>query len=444
MSAAAASQPSSIAVLLRICGRLSLRVGAVMLLTVSAMVLARVGYPYGSVGGNPLTKIHPATLFIVAGSLLFLASAGFSRALAATVRDYPGLVPFGAAFVLLACQAAVIGKPLSILIDTFVSGLFLLIALIHLPRVDLSWLSRFIHVFFVVNALVALAEITTGFRLTPVVFDGQPAPYEWRATALLGHPLSNAALTGVYILVISGRAGRAFPHPARLFLIGLQIAAMAAFSGRFASVILLAFLLLRLFPVMASVLAGSRFTFSRAATTVAFAGGFVVVSVAAFTAGLFDRFISRFIDDQGSAATRSAMLDVFDRIDTASMIFGPYPSAIARAQIRLDITTAIESFVVAFPAYYGLLVAAIFFVGLAFFIREVIRAGGPGTAIPILFYILVASGSNGISSKTTDLTLSILIAVVLARASASRTGYEPTTRPLPPPQDWPRLRPSRY
>ena len=56
-------------------------------------------------------------------------------------------------------------------------------------------------------------EYFTGLRLTPNFQGGEIITYDWRATALFGHPLSNALLTGTYLLVITGAGGRRFGMP---------------------------------------------------------------------------------------------------------------------------------------------------------------------------------------------------------------------------------------
>ena len=58
-----------------------------VLMTISPLTLVHLGFSYDEPGGNPLEKIHPATLFAVAIVLLAAISAGNSRVIQASMRN---------------------------------------------------------------------------------------------------------------------------------------------------------------------------------------------------------------------------------------------------------------------------------------------------------------------------------------------------------------------
>ena len=411
---ASARRAGATALLARLLGRTAARVGVVLLFTVSAALLTHVGYGYMSEGGNALTKFHPSTILLILAAAALLIGEGVSRPLAETAARFPGTVAMAAGFAVLAWSCIMVQRyPVSQIVDTFVPGLVVFLILSRAGQRDLGWFGRLFHILFTINALVAILEMTTPFRLVPTYIGDELVVYEWRATALLGHPLSNAMLTGVYILLLTGPAGRIFPAPVRVGLFGLQMVAMMAFGGRTALVLLVLFLALRGAVAGTAYLSGRRFRRSAPILALPLATIGAIAMVILFEMGLFDRFIGRFIDDNGSAATRAAMFRVFDRIDPAYFLFGPEPWLIRSAQWQVGSSIAIESFIVGFVALYGLLVSLVFFAGLALFMREVVRFAGRPAILPLVYFFVVAAGANSISAKSTDLTMAIALAMVL-------------------------------
>lgn len=409
------------AAVLRLAGRLSTRLGIVLLFCVSGSLLMHLGYAYMAAGGNILTKIHPSTYVLTAAVAALLLSEGLSRPLAETAIRHPGVVAQCFGFVMLAYSCILVQRyPASQIVDTFFTGLLAFLLVSRIGTRDRDWLGGFLHALFVVNAAIGLVEMVTPFRLVPTYLGDELVTFEWRSTALLGHPLSNAALTGVYVLLLTGPAGRVFPLPVRLGLFGLQMAAMTAFGGRTALIVLIGFLMLRAGIHALGILRGR--SFSRTATMLAilFATSAVVGAVIAVEAGLLDRFIGRFVEDNGSAGARSAMLRVFEHIDPVYVLFGPEPWLIRAAQHRLGIPVAIESFIVGFVALYGLLVTVFFFTTLAAFLLEVVRFSGRGAIAPLAYFLVVAAGANSISAKATDLTMTIVLCMVLCTAFPGR------------------------
>src|SRR5438045_1573292 len=82
---------------------------------------------------------------------------------------------------------------------------------------------------------------------------------DWRSTALLGHPLANAVVTGVYILVLAVGGGRDLPDVLRPMLVVVQLAAMFAFGGRASFVLLVAMLGFLGLQAAWRIAAGKRF-----------------------------------------------------------------------------------------------------------------------------------------------------------------------------------------
>jgi hypothetical protein len=423
--------PTPTALLLDTLGRYLARAAVIVTMTVSAAVLIHWGIPYGSPAGSQLFKIHPGTyLAVAAAACLVLARGWPTRALRDVWRDNPGLLVYAIAIGVLAFQAIFVQhKPVSPLIDTFVSSLAMFFALTAISERDSRWLALFVHAFFLVNTGIAYAEQLLPFRLTPTYLAGEIVHFEWRSTAMLGHPLTNAAQTGLYLLLLTGPAGRIFDPRLRMALVMLHLGGMACFGGRTSFVLVGLLLAARAAWAAVAITGGRRVSLASAVALVAIGTTAIMGAVVLADQGAFDRFLGRFQEDHGSAETRLAMLHVFDRLTAEAAIFAPSPVDISRAQQRLGITTAIESFVVAFPAYYGFLVSGLFFAGLGCFLAEILRTAGRTALLPILFWLAVNAAANGISTKTLDLTIAVS-SMLLLRPSVFR--YQPSGPPTGP------------
>nr|WP_281409420.1 VpsF family polysaccharide biosynthesis protein [Oharaeibacter diazotrophicus] len=378
----------------------------VAMFTMSPALLLAMGLPYGSPGGPQLAKIHPASFLALGAVVCFLMARRPVPTIARLWHDHPGLMVYVVAIAVLMFQAVVVQhKPVTPLIDTFLTSALTFVALTSTTERDRRLMMVAVHVFFTVNSGIAYLEQVTSFRLLPTYLGNELVTFEWRSTALLGHPLVNAAQTGLYLVLLSGPAGRVFDPRLRILLVLFQLGAMTCFGGRTATILSIGVLLLRLGSGALVGLGGARTARTTASAAAAIATVAVLAGVVLVEHGALDRFLGRFQNDAGSAATRVAMLHVFDRITPEAFVLAPDPADIAAAQRRLDITTAIESFVVAFPAYYGLLVSGLFFVGLALFLAEIVRLVGRPAVIPLAFLMAVNAGANGISTKTLDLSL---------------------------------------
>ncbi|MCX5519163.1 VpsF family polysaccharide biosynthesis protein [Kaistia defluvii] len=383
-----------------------------VLFLVSSKVLQAVGIPYASTGGSPLTKFHPATFLALAALGTWAIVIGPGRLLAALAAQRPGILVFAMAIGLLTFQTAVVQQlPISAVVDTFVLPLALFISILALRATVMERLVIALHLFFLLNSTLGYAEYFTGWRLTPNYEGGALITYDWRSTALLGHPLINALATGVYLLILSGPGGRRFDLPIRTFLLIYSLGAMVAFGGRAATVMALALLTARGLLSLVKILAGRPFGRRDALAVIVVLTLIATIGSLLVQGGVLDTFLSRFEDDSGSAATRVAMFHIFDGMALRDVFFAPDLGHVASNQRRLDLAIGIESFVVAFFAYYGIVTTVIFFAGLVFFGAEIIRTVGTPGLIPLAYFFLVSSTSTGVANKTTDMAL--IMAMIL-------------------------------
>jgi hypothetical protein len=413
-------------------GKLALESSATYLTTfailltlfLSSLMLARFGVSYEEAGGPGWQKVHPATLI----ATLAIAALAFARGNPFLFVDdvlsrQPGAMAFlTMVFVMTAYTVWRVGGPVTQFIDTFVLPLFLYVLIVRQTGSWLRAMALAVHAFMALNALLGLAEFAFGFRVTPLVAEGVEITTDWRSTALLGHPLLNAAATASYAFMLLIGGGRDLPVWVRAMAFALQLAAMVAFGGRAATAFLL------VFSIPALSIAAWRFR-GQYRMTPATAGMFVIVAIAATmivgllaTGGFFDRFIGRFLDDGGSAAARTSMFDVIWALTPEMLWFGSDPDYIASLQRQVGIPFGIESFWVSMVANQGLLFSLPFFAMFFVFLNDVRRWSGPGSHWAILLFLLIISTSTSLSSKTAMLTVYLIAHCLLLRPASSREG----------------------
>jgi hypothetical protein len=147
----------------------------------------------------------------------------------------------------------------------------------------------------------------------------------------------------------------------------------------------------------------------------------IVIPVLAVTvigleeAGFFDQFLSRFVDDNGSAETRVEMFALFQHLSWYELLFVPDPGQIETLKRIYGLDFGIESFWVSFVLNYGIIPGLAFFAALFLFCRDVVRAIRPGGVWVFVFFFLVASTSVSLSSKSTVFAELLLLMLVMLR-----------------------------
>jgi len=429
--ARAADDRVSRAVGTAICQGLTL--GAItMVFAVSPMMLYDWGFKYGDEGGSLLEKVHPgawlALMAVVAqglgrGNPIFvLEDFARSRAVAFYLLCVAGLF----AFTILVRK-----QPFTPWIDTFVLPALIYGLIEGMSGVEKRRVALIIHAVLIANAALGLYENQTGYRLTSYVAGRFVITDDWRATALLGHPLANALSTGAYVIALSLGGGRELPAVLRPVVIGLELVALIAFGGRTSLVATLVILAgVGVFQAF-RLLSGARF--SPVWAGLSFLGFPVALAILAqgAGAGFFDQMLQRFIDDNGSASARVTMLQLFDYISWPDFLFGPDPDFIGHLQYSLGIEYGIESFWIAFVIMNGLLFSLLFFAGLGAFSWRLANVTRPATYVMLGYYYFVASTSVSMSTKTTTFAIFVAMALVLMRVDPLVPGGAaiPTSRP---------------
>ena len=395
-----------------------------LLLTISGLALTELGWNYGEAGGSALEKIHSATL--VAVVVLILSAAMRGNPLTAFIRTmeaYPGIIVYFAGIVVLMAHAAfVAGLPFTVFIDTFVLPAVMFFLLRDISEERRRTLALLVHALLAINAIVGISEFLFGFRVTPLYIEGEVLEAEWRSSALLGHPLANAILTGCYMIMLVKGGARDLPQLLRPVSFTLAMAGMVVFGGRAATAFMIMIMLLLVLKRAAQILSGDRFN-TRSLLT-----GLMMVPVIALTvivlqqSGFFDQFLARIVDDEGSASTRVEMFELFKYLNWYDFLLGPDPHQIATLMAQYGLLYGIESFWIATMLLHGVIVAFLFFAALFFFCREVVMSAGTGAFVVFVYFFAVASTSVSLAAKSPVFAIMVMLTFLLGHRVSAANG----------------------
>ena len=395
----------------------------VALFAVSHLLLSMMGLHYEVPGGSIIEKIHPATWLAVLAFAWALLARGHPLEWANdAVARHKGLLIFAAANgVLLWHLMLNLHLPFSMLIDTFFLPMLLVLLLGAASGRQLRMLRLAIHGLMAANALLGIFEVAANWHLTPLIIGDLVQTDDWRATALMGHPLNNAAVTAHYLIALSLGGGRDLPRPLRIGLFVLNMAALSAFGGRVAFVLAIAIIGSIAIWRLLNIAAGRRFSVSSAIFVSLAVPAAIAAVILLYDAGIFDRFLTRFVSDKGSAEARMIMLELFNAIPERDIFFGPQAEQVA-ALMRSKGLVGLESFWVAFILSYGLAVSLVFFAGLFAFLWDLVKSASPKALALVIFFLLEGSTSVSVSAKTTTLAMLVFIAMTMLRRDED-SGY---------------------
>ncbi|MGS1095340.1 VpsF family polysaccharide biosynthesis protein [Aquamicrobium terrae] len=396
--------------------------GVVALLSLSDFALEFFGLPYNSPGGSIIVKIHPATyLFSVALGLAVIANPNPVGYLASLL-----LRCMGSTFLLLACILLWIfisrykgDQPASFLIDAIIVAAIIYMLFADVGERTHLAIARAVHVLMITNCCLAMIEGASGWRLFPFVMSDTEQVWEYRATALLGHPLGGALATGVYAIVLmTVKDVRGLSERWRLPIILLCMATMPFIGSRvsFTVVYMTAAAVLGL--RLLRFLRGGAVSLRALVAVLVLLPLVALVIFALYQMGVFDNFINRFINDKGSANSRLRLFELFDGIGLINMLLG-YRMASLETQVRLTgLAEGIENSWAGHAVRYGVVITGVLWFGIAAWFVDMLRSAGRGAILPLAYIFLILSTTVGISGKTT--MMSVPAVIILALSGRSR------------------------
>ncbi len=410
----------------------------VVMFAVSPIALETRGIAYIDTGGGLFSKFHPATSIAAIAFLM--------RCLAARrpVHVAWRLTTGDAGVLLLLVSVAVAGifaqlvdkTPVTPLVDTFILPALVFVLLRDLDRRAATWLAALVALVLVVNAGLAIVELLRGFHFiqveAPAGVTSDPTQangnfswkadlaQDWRAEALLGHPLVNGLVVGTLVICLAAPGAAWIPPVARAGLFVLEAASLFAFGARTALVLSALFTAWLVAGQVVQVVGrGTRISPRTSALGVLAAGAIVILLVLLVQNGFIDKTLDRFTNDAGSASTRMTMFQLFDPIPLADLFLHPDKDLVATLQRVYGLEFGIESSWIGLVLIYGIIVAAILTTGLLCFWRSVLASVGRGGIVVFLFYMALVSVTASVSGKTTTLAMVVALVVLFLRSDAA-------------------------
>lgn len=419
-------------------GRLML-VALVVHFMISPMALAALGWNYDAPGGAGPTRFHPSSyLLLMLFGLLLLRDGNPLVSLWNTFgRDARFALFLFAWGVLLFHAVRHQQLPAAAPVDTFLVPLIAVLIFLRLGDAMRHRMEGALHAIFLMNTLLGLAEFLTGFRLTPYVAGGVLIADDWRSTAFLGHPLTNALMTGCYTMMLLLGGGPRLKGRWRLGMIVLQFAGMIAFGGRASLVLLVLVAGIAAMRLLFLFLAGGRLRLRDMALAGVLLPMGLAILATLLALGFFDRFLLRFVEDKGSAQARIVMFELFNGFTWPELLFGPPQVNLSYFVHVYKLEFGIESLWVAFILFYGILPSLMFLLGFVFFLFGLMaRCQARGWVI-LGYFFLVNTTFLGIAGKSTSVTsLALMLLLMLPREVPRLAPPQPALRIWKPDPAW--------
>lgn len=404
----------------------------ILMLVLSPLTLNSNGWNYDAPGGAGPTRFHPATYTILI--LYLLVSLRHSNPISFTILTFASdirLALFFAVWCFLSFHAVVLQQmPVATLVDTFLLPMLMLILFRSIGEDVRARMRSFIHVLFFLNAIIAMGEFATQYRISTFAPADLRIVDGWRASALFGHPLGNSLFTGCYAgLLLMGGAPE-LKGAKRFITIICQFAAMVAFGGRASLMLLFLFAGYAVGKAVFGTLAGRRVHMIHMALLLLSIPALITIVIALAQAGFFDKLIGRFINDGGSANARIVMFELFRAFTFEEILFGPQSDQLLYEIKKYDLEWGIESLWVSFALFYGILPSLLFFTGLTLFIIAVMEQCQFRGWLIYLYFFVVNTTFLGIGGKTVIFSNVILITLLFiprprpAHASSTSARYE--------------------
>jgi hypothetical protein len=398
-----------------------MRIYVYMLFLIPGGLLDLIGYDYTSIGGAQITKIHPATYFLMILAVVFVA----------TYPRRPELILFylserlGAILFFVVTGVAMANIVLAqrngfgMYFDTDLHFFLCSMILPFINPPGMARLERFLHVFFAANAALAVVEIATGWHAFPLMTYSPEgyATLETRPSAFLSHPLHAASLTCAYIVSLLAGAGRFSKPWMRPAILCLQYPTMLAFGGRAAFTLTTAGIGALLLWKLVRFSVGAQVPYSRIILAL-FALPVAVIGLSlADAAGLSNQMFERFADDGGSARSRFMMAPLLLSFNWDVLLWGGDPAFIGSEIWHFGLEWGIENPFMHLAVLQGVVIAVAILSGLAFAIYDVYRSLQRGAIFPIAAFFFLCSGYGSFGGRFLSLSTFTVIISVLFRAN---------------------------
>ena len=384
----------------------------VLLTFVPGSLLALLGWNYGGFGGNPLTKIHPA-------SYVTLAVCGFLMLFRWNEKDLSGgrvhFIPLPVLTYML-CILAILafltlfhgGGSIAFMLDSLLMPGLVIILLQHLTPQQQATLFRMLIGMFVLNVAIGIAESLGGQRLIPFTVQGVEIIYDRRPTALMGHPLSNAHLTAIAIFFAIGCL---HSKMAKVLIGGFFAVGLVVFGGRSSMVLGALMYLIYLAALLMRKANARQLQWSDLALV---SGGLVLTPIVIVVIFAFTPFGQNMLERltwDDSAQSRIGLFGIFGYLDTLDLLIGIPLERFKTYLILLDMPWTIENAWIQLLVRFGVIFFMIFLFGLYKLFRYLARGQNMEGLCAFVLFLLIASTNNSLSGKGSLLSVFAVLAI---------------------------------
>lgn len=311
-----------------------------------------LGWNWSSEIAASWMKIHPATYlsFLAFGIGLLSLDPRCWRSL--FTMPY---APFGFMALVLVARGAMIAissrdptGAVSVALTTFLTPFLFLVASVNLTAKDWSRLGQFLHIFMIVNSLVALGE---SLSKTSLVFVQEG--HLFRSGSLIGHPLSSAMITGFMLVYLLTAANRRSGFLTSLPEIFLHAAAMFTYGGR------TGLLLVPLVVIISAILPNPgaplmQRVSQRATIALLVVAGIIITQL---QIDIVQTAMERFQSDSGSTEMRFATLRLINNLSFNDLMAGINPNMRANLISQYNITV-LENPYISLIVMFGIILTA--------------------------------------------------------------------------------------
>lgn len=391
------------------------------LFTISSAMLTTWKIHYVITGGGFYEKVHPATYLVLIALFLSLIRHGDPIGqLGRIFADAPWLLLFLICWTWLLVYMIATEQPFTGIIDTFLLPVLLCVLLWPLSPQEKRPILWALHLAIFVNILIGYYEYFSGHRLIPLSLGDVVVLGEWRASALLGHPLTASGVVATYVIALVFRPALCPSPVLRLPLIAFSLASLMAFGGRTSLVTVLFILTGAAAIQLFRILRGQRMSLLAVIGTICllFIGAAAIFFV--FELGTFDKMILRFASDRGSAQSRYGAVNLLSHFDWHELIWGPDQARASALQQAYGLKYGVENFWISCIVQYGIVTTVLLTLGLAAMFAEILKRAAGTAWLIVLLVVIVAASSVSFSSKNIQLAqFAVLITLLFPRERVS-------------------------
>ena len=318
------------------------------------------------------------------------------------------------------------------LVDTFVAPGFLAILISKAPARFLRRLFVWMLALLLANACLGIAEARMHWHLFPYVMDGIPITEDYfRATALEGHPLRNAMLSGLAILAVSAAP---WPVMIRAVLLGPLAMAMLAFGGRAALIVaLLGSGIILFLDVSARMRRAPDATLREVWAGLALLLLGVAVLAFVFSATGFGGRVRAGDFNDSSSVARLQLFSIFKLVDLEGFLAG-YDAKTIDGMTRISGLLAIENFWVFNLLFLGGIGFLLWVAALSGAVVHIWRRSRLPVRVMLVAFLIIASSNNSLAKKDSSLSIAftfLFAAGVMVRAPRRQPQWQGSPGALP-------------